>query len=610
MCGLVIAVARDGQTDTVRLAAAARALDHRGPDARGQRVVRLGPGLPAVGMAHTRLAITDRDPRADQPFGTADHLLAYNGEVYNHAALGRSMPLVTPSDTEVLFNLMVRDGADALARCNGMWALGFLDVPRRRLVLARDRYGKKPLFYLARQDRFLVASELRALLLLAGQLPVARAAAVDSFVAGGWLMPDADGATHLLGVRQVRPGYALELDLAEWRWAERRVATLDCGDPAAPPGDGELPALLADAVRCRLMGQRRIGLMLSGGVDSTLILSILAALDRLDDVVCMTGEAGKSDDAAEARAAARAVGATTEEVAPDYAAAGLAGFLDACRVQEKPFPLIGNVLGLHVLYRAMARHGVAVVLDGAGADEVFGGYWNRYAGFAMRAALQRNDRVWLDGVAGGGALPGRYAQLAADSPPACFAPSAEELPEADLAILSTGGRATVAAAAPADPLVGFGGPLHDALCRDATGGRMQEWLWHNDRNAMAASIENRSPFLDWRLARWMAQGYADKFHGGFNKPALRRAFAHFRPMPSASRAGKQGFRWVYGRFMRHNAAQLAALLRGSRIVGRYVDARSYAGTVQREPETLMRPLAHRLVVLAGLEHVGALADAA
>lgn len=609
MCGLAIEIVRKGPLAPGRLAEALGLLGHRGPDAAGLETVQLDPDGPAVGLAHARLSIVDLDPRSHQPFGRDGLRLVYNGEIYNHADLSRDMALATTGDTEVLFNLLAREGPAALARCNGMWAFGLLDTARRRLVAGRDRYGKKPLFWTGDAERILLASEMGALAALSGARPAARMAEIDRFVAGGWLMPCPSGATHVEGVREVRPGHALEIDLADWRWGERQVVDLDCGDPAAPPDDDGLPGLLADAVRLRLLGERRIGLMLSGGVDSTLILAVLAARGWLDGVTCMTGEAGKSEDAAYARACAAAVGARAVALPLDYGEAGLDLFLDVCRAQEKPFPLIGNALGLHALYRAVAEAGVTVALDGAGADEIFGGYWPRQSGFALRAALAAGDGEWVARARAGGRLPERFARLGREAPPEAFAPAAEGLGEACVARLRPEARARLAAAAAADPLVAHAGTLHEALRRDATEGRMQEWLWQNDRNAMAHGVENRSPFLDYRLAPWMAQPYAAKFDGAFNKPALRALFGLFRPMPSAARADKQGFRWVYSRFMRRNHAALLELIAASRIVSRYVGPGPYLDAARAEPEILLQPLAHRLIALAGLEAVGKLTDA-
>jgi asparagine synthetase B (glutamine-hydrolysing) len=141
--------------------------------------------------------------------------------------------------------------------------------------------------------------------------------------------------------------------------------------------------------------------------------------------------------------------------------------------------------------------------------------------------------------------------------------------------------------------------------RDARAGRMQEWLWQNDRNAMAAGVENRSPFLDHRLAGWAATPYHAKFGGSCNKRELRALFDRFVPLPSAQRLDKQGFRWVYGRFVRQNRAWMSELVRGSALVRRVCRIEAMAPHLADDPALDERPLLQRLIVLAGLEASGA-----
>ena len=608
MCGILTWLSRGQTVDRTRLESGLSALRHRGPDASGVAILDLPTqqsGLVSVGLAHARLAIIDPSPRANQPFRRGDHVICYNGEIYNHRELAARFRLAsrsTMSDTEVLLSLLVSVGPSGLAHARGMWAFTWLDITRRRLVAARDRYGKKPLFYAAGPAAIVLASEIGALRAVLGVSFGLRDEALATFLSEGWLLPQPDGSTHLQGIREVRPGHALVIDLDTWTLNE---APIDDLWPALPT-DGNLADGLIGAVADRLVSDRPIGLLLSGGVDSMLILSVLAAQGELERVTCFTGDAGKSDDAACARSGIAATGARAIEVPLDYGPASTDDFLEVCRSQDKPFPLIGNVLGMPALYRAMADHGVRVALDGTGADELFGGYWNRYAGFAMRDAARAGDTAWLTAVQAGGMLPPELAgtcdAVLLHDPLPC--PASRNLPDDDCRWLSPAGVALVAQALPGDPLVNFPGSLSDALLRDARSGRMQEWLWHNDRNAMAAGVENRSPFLDHRIAGWMTTPYRDKFSGARNKCELRALLGDFFPLSAAQRLEKQGFRWVYGRFLRQNRRWIADLVHGSMLVRRL--CRIDALMAGLEEDAADRPLLQRLIVLAGLEAAGAL----
>jgi asparagine synthase (glutamine-hydrolysing) len=437
--------------------------------------------------------------------------------------------------------------------------------------------------------------------------PHATPGAIESFLGEGWLYPNPDGSTHLAAIREVRPGHCVEFDLDSWTLTETPCCLL-----ARPKGtcpDGNLADIVADAVGARLVSDRKVGLLLSGGVDSSLILSVLAKKGWLDQVVCVTGEAGKSDDARYARLCLDVVGRKALELPMDYGGAGFDQFLAVCRAQEKPFPLIGNVLGMWALYAALGQEGVRVALDGTGADEIFGGYWKRYAGFALRDAARAGDTDWLQRVRASGAVPAALLELS-DTQLAHgdgVTPEKDALRAREQDFLRGTLAHAIDAARISDPLIGFPGTLNDALFLDASAGRMQEWLWQNDRNAMAASIENRSPFLDWRLARFMAAPYSQKFDGAFNKRALRALFDVFTPLPTATRTDKQGFRWVFGRFMRQNRPQILELIRASHLAARYVDCGRLLPLAAQDDALLESRLMQRLMVIAGLEAVGKLA---
>jgi len=596
MCGLIATFSRGGVVDAVRFREGLARLSHRGPDAS---CIEMGviPGCQSIeyGLGHARLSILDLEARANQPFRAGGRTIIYNGEIYNFRALAqRLLPGFVPrttGDTEVLLAVAAAHGLAALTAANGMWAFAMLDRAARRVIFGRDAYGKKPLFYVHTADGFSAASGLGALLALTGRRPSPGREHLIRFLADGWLFPDPSGSTHLADIREVRPGHCLTLCLDTWTVTEERVWSLPSGRRTADAGAAheDLGDILRQAVEERLVSDRPVGLLLSGGVDSSLILSILAATGRLEGVGCYTGEAGKSEDSRYARACLERVGAKAREVPLDYGAVGLRQFLDVCRHQEKPFPLIGNVLGLPALYAAMAEDGVRVALDGTGADELFGGYWARYGGLALRDGHRAGASAWVERLADAGFVK--------QGP---VPPVREALAESELPFLRPDARRSVSLSAPGDPLVGFDGSLAEAMRLDAEQGRMQEWLWQNDRSAMAHSVENRSPFLDERLAAFIEAPPERKFEGPWNKTALRALFRRFVDLPTATRQDKQGFRWVYGRFFRSNQAAVLDLLGSSHQVREFVGA-EFIDQARTDEGLLDGPLAQRLLVLAGLE---------
>ncbi|MEO8135710.1 MAG: asparagine synthase C-terminal domain-containing protein, partial [Betaproteobacteria bacterium] len=373
--------------------------------------------------------------------------------------------------------------------------------------------------------------------------------------------------------------------------------------------DGEdLAAIVKDAVLARLVADRKVGLLLSGGIDSSLILSVLCAEGLANRVSCFTGDAGKSDDAIYARRCIEQLGINHINVPLDYGSASIERFLQVCRHQEKPFPFIGNALAMPQLYARIADHDVPVVLDGAGGDEIFAGYWYRYYRFAIAEAMAAGDESWLaDSLAANDddiKIRAMAAQAVRDTRPGSR--SASSRPGIvgatdDPADLDMFVRSSVREARSSDPLECYRGTLAEALVTDAAHGRLHEWLWQNDRNAMMSGIENRSPFLDYRLAPFMHSGYRKKFVGAWNKHELRSLFSAFVPLPTQWRRDKQGFRWVYSRFLRHNRNQVLELIASSRVLRELVDVDRLLQRACRHDNYLASSLMERMLCIAGLE---------
>jgi asparagine synthase (glutamine-hydrolysing) len=595
MCGLIFVLERGRPVAEARLSAALGSLRHRGPDHCDQLAFLQtyqhpqGPRNIGVGIGHNRLAIIDPSIRSNQPLRTRGRCLVYNGEIYNfrelRARLARSgCRFASVGDAEVLLELLSFDGIEGLRQANGMWAFCYLDETTGKLTAARDRYGKKPLYYYADSRTICLASEIKAIFVYLGSRPEFERVALDTYLRHGWLFPGPGAATHCKNIRRVEPGGCLTVDLAAWSIEQRIYLDLSEEARVGEPKAGDLKGLLRDAVLTRLISDRPIGLLLSGGVDSSLILSVLAACRRSEQVRCFVGDAGKSEDADYAHRCVRALGIRAEIVQLDYEATGFDRFLKVCAHQEKPFPFIGNVLAMPQMYEQIAQAGVAVVLDGTGGDEVFAGYWDRYWHFAAAQAVRADDERWLAAT--------RTAGLANhDSSDAASA----------LAYLRAYCSSEVFDAPTSDPLDRLEASLTEALVIDATRGRMQEWLWQNDRNSMLAGTENRSPFLDYRLLPFIKTGYAAKFVGPWNKYELRALFNAFVPLPTQWRRQKQGFRWVFGRFLRHNRAKVAHLIASSSIVRERVNLNAYLKALTGSDSCLESDLTQRLLCLAGLE---------
>lgn len=399
MCGICGVVRFNGDpVDPARLDRACDELKHRGPDHTGTWTDASPCG--SVGLGAVRLAVLDPTPAANQPAHAEDgrfHLV-FNGEIYNFRALRRTLiaegaAFVTDGDTEVVLAACVRWGVDALDRFNGMWALAFYDGRSHRGFLARDRFGIKPLLYRVDKSELSFASELRGLTCLTGGAWSVNQTAVREHVQFGYI---AHPRTVFREAYRLPPAHYLTFDASGAGEPSRyyRPAAADGSTRAMAYGEtcADMRRRIADAVALRRVSDVPIGALLSGGLDSSIIVCHLVEVIGNDVKTFSLGYADQD---------------TYDE--SDYAALVASHFgtdHHALRVTDREViaavPCVLDHLGEPVgdssiiptsLISAFARDEVTVVLGGDGSDELFGGYW-RYVGHQALAAYARLP-AWL-----------------------------------------------------------------------------------------------------------------------------------------------------------------------------------------------------------------------
>ena len=378
MCGIAGVVTSDRPiADPPALARRlADALAHRGPDGEG---VWTSPSSNVL-LVHRRLAIIDVGPSGPQPMATPNlrHHLVFNGEIYNYRELRRELEargerFATASDTEVLLLLIAREGPAALARVRGMFALACWDAVDRSLLLARDRFGIKPLYIAATPGGIAFASELAALDAAGLVDTTPSAAGVLAFLAWGSVPPP---LTWRQGVEMLAPG-TWRMRRIDGREAQavfadtRDVYRSDRRHPLSETAFREaVGEAVRESVRAHLVADVPVGVFLSGGIDSSAIVSASVSAGASDLQTFTVTVADPTSEAAPARAVADAFGTRHRELRVDAAnvADDLPGIL--ARLDQ---PTIDAVNSFYVS-RAVAATGIKAVLSGTGGDELFGGY--------------------------------------------------------------------------------------------------------------------------------------------------------------------------------------------------------------------------------------------
>lgn len=534
------------------------ALRHRGPD--GEAVHRQGPAL----LVHTRLAIIDV-AGGDQPLFSEDGRCAavVNGEIYNHLALRRELEAEghrfrTRSDCEVIVHAYEQWGADCVRRLNGMFAFALWDAVRRRLLVARDPYGVKPLYYWTDGRRVAAASEIGALLASGAVTPRVDRIALEHFLA--WRFVPAP-RTMLDGVCKLEAASLLVADEDGVRVSSYRERPGPVHDASESELAAELRTRFVDAVQRQMMSDVPYGAFLSGGIDSAAIAAAMSAVDERPPITFTIGFPGHGaaiDERDAAAATARALGTEHHATAmsqadfPDELAACVARLEEPCGIPSAP--------ALLALSR-FASQRVKVALSGQGADEPLGGYQRHQAAAILwlasripepvgrglgrvTRALPRNERLKR-----AGALLGSHER---ESLLGIFDISTPAL----RARLTGGAEAGDAArergelAARVLAHVSDRDLLEQALYLDTHLFLPDGLLIYGDKMSMASGLEQRVPFLDVELMRFVERIPARlRVRGLRRKWLYRRAIAPLVPA-EALRRRKQPFATPYDRWLR------------------------------------------------------------
>ena len=604
MCGFFQVIQKNRPIDKKRFLKSLDSMKHRGPDAKGYSFIETEQGENSVYMAfgHQRLSILDLDKRSNQPFFDNKNILLFNGEIYNFKELrseyeNSSIEFHANSDTEVIAKAFSQRRFDDISKFNGMWALSFYDKKNNSIFLSRDRYGKKPLFYYQDNSVFCVSSTIKAIKNYIGKELVFSQKYLLNYLIYGDMFPTDEQATHFEDIKQILPSHNGIFDIDRWEMEQKRYFI---SSPILLDDDfseKNLVKKLKRSVELRLNSDRPIALLLSGGIDSSLILSILHHYGYHENVHVFMGDTSRSDDYKYAKMCANKLGIKADTIVSDYSSNAFDRFLQICAHHEKSFPFNGNAIAMSQMYEEISAHDIPVVLDGSGGDEVFGGYWERYIPFALRDATKNGDYEWMESI-----KKNNHKNRVINNFEA-YPQNRSVLKKLFNPFLKLSMN-QLANAKNLDPLTQKNLDFDKSLYLDtAGGGRLGEWIWHNDRNSMMSSVESRNPFLDFELHSFMYSGYKSKFHQNWNKYELRKVFDKFSPIPTQWRAEKQGFRWDGKHFFYNNKDQIIEVIKKSEVLKEYMHQDLFCNFAKSFPKVFKSSFGKRFLGIAGIEYM-------
>ena len=540
-----------------------RQIAHRGPDDQGFLERDAGNGL-RLGLAHRRLSIIDLST-GHQPLGNEDGSIqiVFNGELYNFLALRNELKaaghnFTTQSDTEVIVHAYEQWGVNCLSRFRGMFAFAIWDAPRSRLFLARDRFGKKPLFLHQAAGTLIFASEIKAILAFPGMQAQVDTGAVWDYFSYRYVPAP---ATLFKGIRKLMPG-----SYAVWEkghLTEQRYATApDCdaltsrGVPSDPVA-GFLEKL-DESVRIRMVSDVPFGAFLSGGIDSSAVVGLMA---RHSTQAVKTFSVGFAESAYSELSFAKTIADQFKTqhhelmVSQDDLMAHLPALV---RLRDAP---VSEPSDIPVYLLALeAAKTVKMVLTGEGSDEFLGGYpkhvFERFVQpYQVLPGLLRHGLV--EPLVN--ALPYRFQRAKTAILNLGLERFEERMPRWFGALSDRERQDLVALTPPASELRGcqFDSPQNNSALRRILYFDQTSWLPDNllergDRMTMGASIEARMPFMDHELAAYVS-ALPDEYRvrGSTTKWILRQAMKRLLPADILERP-KVGFRVPVNEWFRGN----------------------------------------------------------
>ncbi len=516
---------------------------HRGPDAGGEYLDEW------IGLAHRRLSIIDLSPDGNQPMFSNDgrYVIVFNGEIYNFSVLREKLiksgvVFRSRTDTEVILAMYASFGTACLREMNGMFAFAVWDKVEKKLFLARDRIGKKPLYYLhCGSDRLAFASEIKSLLQLPGVQREIEPTAIADFLKYLYIPAP---KTIFKGIYKLLPGYCLELRVGSEPVIDQYwdVEFSGRADVSLEDAAEELAALIRECTACRMIADVPLGAFLSGGIDSSAVVALMAQASAGRVKTCSIGFPDKRhDETMYAREIANLFNTEHTEYTVREDLAGTVSVLP--KYFDEPFADSSAVPTFHV--SRLARRKVTVALAGDGGDENFGGYekytkdsWEDNARKYMPVPLL--DLFGRIARARSGIIMRKFRTLvdgALADPARAYYWTNTFIGDGELnALLAEGIRSDINGYDAAWHTTRYWNKIRGAdhvacmLYTDVKSFLPGDILVKVDRMSMAHSLEVRAPLLDHRIIEFAANLPSRwKIKGGSKKYILKKAFRHVLP---------------------------------------------------------------------------------
>jgi len=512
MCGILGSCFN---TDKDKFNSSLELLAHRGPDSQNMLMFQ------NILLGHTRLSIIDLDKQSNQPMEMDDYVLVFNGEIYNYLELKEELlslghKFLTSSDTEVLLKAYSQWGEDCVEKFNGMWAFALFDKKKTSLFISRDRFGVKPLYYILDEHRFIFASEIKALIPYLSNVKANKDELIRYLIYG---VQEHRKESMFHDIYRFPPAHRAVYNLEEKRFVLDKYYTIkhtNIDNTDEESVQRNLNILIDDSIRLRLRSDVKVGMALSGGVDSNIIVSKANTLNsNIESFSSVYDSNAQINENKNIELTVNKLNLKQHYIISEIGSL-VKNIEHIVWMQDEPFDTLG-IFAQYKVYDKMNKKGVKVSLDGQGADEIFAGYGtyraivlreNIFNYLFLKSYFKHYKSFFLQD----------FKLLIVSFFPQIFEilyfkKRARQVFTKDIAFLSSLKKS----------FSNFHN-LNKKLMMDVEE-YLSVLLRYVDRNSMAKSVESRAPFLDYNVIDYAFSIPSElKYNNGFSKYILRKTF--------------------------------------------------------------------------------------
>jgi asparagine synthase (glutamine-hydrolysing) len=515
MCGFFTVISK-GKIDEKQFSLSLNKINHRGPDNQKIKFYKIDKINFALGF--NRLSIQDPIERSDQPFSLDNQkILMFNGEIYNFNDLIKknNLKTLTRSDTEVFYKILCEKNTNSFEELNGMWAITFFDFINKKVILSRDRYGQKPLYYFLDNNILIISSSPQSINYYLGSVLNFNKKTVTEYMEFGF---NYNNKSLFNKITKVENSSFELFDFNKWKFTKKEKYFNHSDIVHNQNSLTNLKNDLSAAVNRTLISDRPVGLLLSGGIDSQMILRLAEQSDKNFNInyYCMYHD--ESDlDYVNTKLVADQLKLNVNFI-KDPGKMSLSKFKEICKFQHNLFPLIGSVVSSNQIYEKISQTNTKVVLDGCGADEIFAGYDYRYF-FPFLRQLFRDEK-YIKFIKELKQVNKQYYVFYLKDLIKSIFPYLKKFRKKNKYLKENIIENN-------DPIFKKKFAFNELLKIESFEGRLGLYLSHLDENSMMYGLENRSPFLDKEIIKYLNSNYEDKIFNGSYKDELKNVLRSF-----------------------------------------------------------------------------------